>query len=153
MESEGKKSKVGWIVILLILLIPAAGLLLRSEPKWSVADSGTLELQPGQAYIDEIRPFARRPIRVTLKERNGFPMVAFWLVEADHKLIQSSDPPPDSLLLGLVQRIEKQTFLRTSTGSQNGATVLEPGTVYLYFEPDQDEPTSWTVDYTIEVFR
>ncbi|MEL6770395.1 MAG: hypothetical protein AAFP18_04955 [Bacteroidota bacterium] len=132
---------------LLVTAVIAVGC--SPDPRWQTADSGHLIIPVGQAYIDDIRPFEDRRIRVTISEENGLPVVAFWLNPEEHEQAQAG-----ALSEGLDDAMDRNMFLRGSGGDVVGETTIPQGLHYLYFQQDEtSEPIELNLDYKIEVFR
>lgn len=143
--------KISLLVSLGVIVVLGAVLFFLSRPRWHVADSGTLEIPAGHVYVDDFHAASPQRVRVTLTERRSVPVVAYWVDQRDHAWIQSDRPPDD----GLLQRLDRQTFVRTMKGFSTGEARVDTGQYYLYFEQDpfDDEAKPLQLDYAIEVRR
>lgn len=148
MEPRKTQWKTSLYISLVVMVVFAAVLFFMSRPRWRVADSGTLEIPAGHVYVDDFETGSPQRIRVTLSERDDVPVVAFWVSDVDHAWIQSDRPPRDDL----VERIRRQTFLRTMTGTRTSEALVDSGQHYLYFEQDPSDPElrPLHLDYRIE---
>jgi len=117
----------------------------RNTPSWDEVDSNTVSLQQDQAYTVQLEMNASANVKVNGSEKDSNNMMAYWLNETDHNVLQNGSADE-----GILLKIASQSFFSASKSGEGNSKVPR-GNVFIYLECQEEVESSIT--YTVSIYQ